>query len=175
MTNNELQIRVEKLSKKEYAKLTDEEKKQRKKENVRLWHLNNKEKVVIIKRKYYDNNKEVCIERGKAYMQTEKRKEWVKLNGNAYYEKIKARKPHLRLKYGITLEQYDEMRAMQQFRCKTCNKHETEMRTPLHVDHCHISGKIRGLLCKKCNTALGMVKDSKEVLKNLIIYLEGND
>lgn len=42
----------------------------------------------------------------------------------------------------------------------------------LHVDHCHQTGKIRGLLCQKCNMALGLLNDSVEILETAIRYLK---
>jgi hypothetical protein len=72
-------------------------------------------------------------------------------------------------KYGITKEDYDKLLTTQENKCGGCN---LEMVTP-YIDHCHQTGKVRGLLCQSCNTALGLVKDSPETLKNLIEYLKG--
>lgn len=55
-------------------------------------------------------------------------------------------------------------------RCEVC----LEQRR-IVFDHCHISGKFRGWICSRCNTALGMVDDSKLVLRRLVDYLESND
>ena len=60
--------------------------------------------------------------------------------------------------------------------CAVCGLPETTITRgylqPLAVDHDHSSGKIRGLLCVKCNTALGLLKDSKERIKTLLEYIE---
>jgi hypothetical protein len=82
-------------------------------------------------------------------------------------------------KYGITLDQYNDLRQNQNYKCAICNKHETTVAQgrayttdhALHVDHCHDSGKIRGLLCTNCNTILGKCHDNPDVLKNAINYL----
>lgn len=82
-------------------------------------------------------------------------------------------------KYGITLDQYNDLRQNQNYKCAICNKHETAVAQgracttdhALHVDHCHSSGKIRGLLCTNCNTILGKCHDNPDVLKNAINYL----
>lgn len=57
--------------------------------------------------------------------------------------------------------------------CAIC--HGTATVGRLAVDHCHLTGKVRGLLCTNCNTALGKLKDSKELLLNAINYLEVNN
>lgn len=54
--------------------------------------------------------------------------------------------------------------------CKCCGD---ELILP-HVDHCHISGKVRGLLCNNCNTGLGLFRDDKNRLLLAITYLENN-
>jgi hypothetical protein len=98
-----------------------------------------------------------------------------------YYDLDKARKRYQRekatmrnttliRKYGITLSQYNEMLASQNGVCKICG--EIDKTKSLAVDHNHITGKVRGLLCSKCNTSIGMLHDNTEVAKNLIQYLE---
>ena len=75
--------------------------------------------------------------------------------------------------YGITLEDFNEMLKEQKYRCKICNieeKHASKAR--FHVDHCHDTGKVRGLLCSKCNQGLGMFNDNIEFLKEAAKYLE---
>lgn len=61
-------------------------------------------------------------------------------------------------KYGITIEQYNQMRESQNFACKICGKTEEQLKYLLHVDHCHTTGKVRHLLCVGCNTALGKLE-----------------
>lgn len=73
--------------------------------------------------------------------------------------------------YGITVEQYNHLLEAQNNRCAGCNKHKDDFKVKLAVDHCHKSGKVRGLLCDLCNRALGMLKDDPETLKRLIDYL----
>lgn len=79
------------------------------------------------------------------------------------------RRAHLGRKFGITLEQHDAMLAQQDSRCAIC--YSGFGQTP-HVDHDHQTGAIRGLLCSKCNTMLGMAKDSPDVLRAAADYLE---
>lgn len=72
-------------------------------------------------------------------------------------------------KYGITPADYARMLAEQHGGCAIC-RHCPD-RT-LHVDHCHATGKVRGLLCGRCNVALGMVGESSVRLRQAIDYLE---
>ncbi|EAB7165606.1 hypothetical protein DU811_16680 [Salmonella enterica subsp. enterica] len=84
---------------------------------------------------------------------------------------------HLRRNYGITLAEYKELSAKQNHVCAICHCAETRIIkgsiTSLCVDHCHQSGKVRGLLCANCNRAIGLIKDNTSLLQNAINYLEG--
>ena len=75
-------------------------------------------------------------------------------------------------KLGMTLENYNKMLTAQNDRCKICNRHKSDQKRSLHVDHCHDSGKIRGILCGNCNVALGLFNDDIDTLKKAIIYLK---
>ena len=84
-----------------------------------------------------------------------------------------------RIKYGITVDEYNKLFLKQKGVCAVCGKPETivcggTLRT-LSVDHNHKTGKVRGLLCASCNTALGYVKDDKEHLLELALYLEKSE
>ncbi len=74
--------------------------------------------------------------------------------------------------YGITLEDYNRMFAEQNGCCAICGKHQTELDRTLAVDHCHKSGKVRKLLCIKCNAVLGLVNDNIDLLEELILYVK---
>lgn len=76
--------------------------------------------------------------------------------------------------YGIRESDYNEMFVEQNGCCLGCGKHQSELSHPLHVDHDHKSGKIRGLLCKLCNSAIGNAKDDVSILQRLIDYLNKN-
>lgn len=76
----------------------------------------------------------------------------------------------LKSRYGITLDTYNEMLASQGGVCKVC-KGPPMHRGTYHVDHDHETGKVRGLLCHKCNVALGMVGDSTALLMRLAEYV----
>lgn len=79
-------------------------------------------------------------------------------------------------KYNITQEQYDQMLQVQHGVCACCHQPETvtqngELRR-LCVDHCHITGKVRSLLCHKCNAGLGQFNDDIQQLSDAIEYLK---
>lgn len=82
---------------------------------------------------------------------------------------------HYRKKYGITVEDRDRMLDLQGGLCAICggrpNGNPNKKGARLHVDHCHTTNKIRGLLCYSCNTLLGIAKDSPERLEAAAEYL----
>jgi hypothetical protein len=83
----------------------------------------------------------------------------------------KSKEYALKYKYGITLEDYNIMLFEQDGCCAICGIHHTEIKKSLHVDHCHTTGKVRGLLCYSCNTILGHAQDDINILKKTIKYL----
>lgn len=91
------------------------------------------------------------------------------------------RAKHLKEKYNMTLQDYSKLSEEQKGKCKICNKEETTihniLRTikPLTVDHCHTTGKVRGLLCDSCNRALGYFKDNPIALRKAADYLEATN
>ena len=101
---------------------------------------------------------------------------------NAYYQANKdeilkyKRNYHFMKKYGITVEQFDDLRIKQNFCCALCGRHEVETpRKCLCVDHNHDTGKVRELLCETCNQALGLFYDNPEVLEKAAKYLRKHD
>ena len=74
--------------------------------------------------------------------------------------------------YGIDTFQYGLMLENQNYECKLCGKHADDNHNKrLYIDHDHETGKVRGLLCLQCNTALGLLKDNPKVLKKALKYL----
>ena len=73
--------------------------------------------------------------------------------------------------YGMTVEEYDTLLAMQNIRCAICEAKPRKAR--LAVDHNHKTGEVRGLLCSRCNhKLLGSAKESPELLRRAALYLE---
>ena len=79
------------------------------------------------------------------------------------------RKSHLKRKFGITLEDYDRMLADQGGGCAICG--DPPGATALHVDHCHESGRVRGLRCFRCNSALGNLREDARILAAALAYV----
>ncbi len=75
----------------------------------------------------------------------------------------------LKRNYGITIEEYKDMYIKQNGLCAICE--EPEQTISLSVDHDHITGKIRGLLCTNCNNGLGRFKDDSARLRSALSYL----
>jgi len=77
--------------------------------------------------------------------------------------------------YGIGIEDYNEMFAKQNGCCEICKTHITQLnqtrKKHLCVDHDHETGKVRGLLCDKCNRGIGLLQDNKDIILNAYHYL----
>ena len=90
--------------------------------------------------------------------------------------RLSARKSWLKKAYGLSYEEYLEMFRVQDGKCAICHtevaEHGKERYKTGCVDHCHTTGKVRGILCHPCNKALGAFKDRPEVLLNATQYLE---
>ncbi len=74
--------------------------------------------------------------------------------------------------YGISLTEYQELYDKQKGCCDCCGVHESKFKRSLHVDHDHVTGQVRGLLCTRCNPGLGYFGDSIEKLEMAIAYLK---
>jgi len=79
---------------------------------------------------------------------------------------------HMKRNYGLEFKDYDAMLLKQKGLCAICDsKPPSHHKKRLNIDHCHVSGRVRGLLCDACNRALGLFKDSPDVLLKAISYL----
>lgn len=87
----------------------------------------------------------------------------------------KSRNIHFKSSYGITLEKYDQLFLEQNGCCAICTKHQSNFKKRLSVDHCHKTGKFRGLLCQFCNTSLGNFDDRIDLLLKAVEYLKKNN
>ncbi|MEU6091046.1 endonuclease VII domain-containing protein [Streptomyces sp. NPDC047085] len=82
---------------------------------------------------------------------------------------VKGRAQHLKRNYGLTEAERDAMVASQRGLCSIC------LDAPaVHVDHCHRTGRVRGVLCFNCNSAIGKLRDDPDVARRAATYLEGN-
>jgi|SRR6266702_756529 len=85
---------------------------------------------------------------------------------------------HLKRSYDLTKEKFEALYRQQNGLCAICGKPEDEtykgLSRSLSVDHDHITGKIRGLLCSGCNQGLGKFSDNPETLRSAALYLEAH-
>lgn len=95
-------------------------------------------------------------------------KDWAKNNPDKYLE-IQQRKNRKR-KYGVSGPRFQELIEQCNNSCSICL---TPFNTTPHIDHDHCTGEVRGLLCGSCNRALGLLKDSPEVIFSAYTYLKG--
>lgn len=121
------------------------------------------------KKRYREKNRELL---------REKSREYHKKNPQSYkpHPLGYLRNYHYKTKYGITMDEYTLMLEAQDYRCAICGEAETTKNkqgqiASLCVDHNHVTNKVRGLLCRMCNSALGKFKDSIEILDKAKSYL----
>jgi len=163
---------------KEYIKKYQEKNRIRIRERERINYAKNRDKIRARKikkeKEFRDNNKEKIQKNNKEYRKNNKdklnkiMKDWA--NNNA--ESIRGYA--LKRKYNISIEEYNKMFEEQKGCCAICGIHQSNFKKALHVDHCHATGKIRKLLCIRCNNALGFLDDNIDKLKRCIEYLETN-
>lgn len=135
-----------------------------------------REEVIEKNREYRGRNKEELArkarERRAANPEKYREADRERWERRAYYSK----RYYLRYNYGITSEEYDAMLEAQGGVCAICKrpetgKHQSGNTKSLAVDHCHTTGKIRGLLCGDCNRAIGLFEDDVSRLGAAIAYL----
>ncbi len=117
----------------------------------------------------------------KKYYQENKDK--INRYARGYYKKTNERRceqnrnTRLKREFGLDHEKYNKILLSQNGVCAICHCKETSTYKGkikrLAVDHCHKTGKVRGLLCQGCNQAIGHAKDSIEILTNAVLYLKG--
>ena len=108
------------------------------------------------------------------------RSSWCKSCKQAYQkkwlseDKNRRRRHAYKANFGITIEDYDRMLAQQDGKCAICSTTDPGGRYDSHfmVDHDHETGDVRGLLCFKCNTALGKFNDNLATLEAAVLYLK---
>ena len=88
--------------------------------------------------------------------------------------KKKERDKHKCSMYDINMKELHALRERCDNSCMICGVADDEYALGLHIDHCHDTGVVRGLLCSPCNVGLGQFKDSKDLLSVAMSYLESN-
>jgi Recombination endonuclease VII len=90
-----------------------------------------------------------------------------------YRDKKVQKKGKLLRKFKITLEQYDSLLVKQMGCCAICSRQRLEFNKDFAVDHCHETGKVRGLLCLNCNVAIGNFQESLALIIKAATYIKG--
>ncbi len=127
-------------------------------EQQRAWYLKNAEKKKQYCKSRYKEKRESIIELAKEYR---KRRPEVTLASR------------LKCTYGLTIDQYNTMLLLQQNKCDICGVefNSDNRATKPHVDHCHSSGKIRGILCHQCNLDIGRI-EQPDFLQKALFYID---
>jgi hypothetical protein len=113
-------------------------------------------------RRYHQEHREVKLARSRS---------WVRANPER--QKFHQWKHYLGKKYGVTPADYAALMVAQDGRCAICLTSDPAPWDQLSVDHDHETGRVRGLLCMRCNSCLGYVQDSPDLLRKAVRYLEG--
>jgi len=88
-----------------------------------------------------------------------------------YEPSEKHRRYRLMRNYGLSSAEFDRMETAQQNRCAICRSFPGNPHGVLFVDHCHLTDRVRGLLCNNCNTAIGLLRDDPVIAAKLAAYL----
>ncbi len=141
----------------------------------RQYHYAHREQQLARMKARYEAHREEILARAAEYRRNNPEKV------NAYNKKWYAAHPgigterHRKYKYGLAPEEFSDLLARQQGCCAICRVDITQWsgkRSPVHVDHSHATGQVRGLLCRDCNTALGILKDDPDRLRAAAKYIE---
>jgi len=117
----------------------------------------------------------VNIENGKGVpcVTTQKQNDINRTVRNAAQKQLRTKDRNLRKRYGITLEDYNRMLEEQDYKCAICGKHNDDERYGLCVEHTHLTGYVRGLVCNWCNRRIiGRSAEDYYIVKSLITYLQ---
>ena len=142
-------------------------------EYFRIWRMKNKEQEQARSRIKYQKTKAICSARAK--VRYEMKGHEIRTNNKRRYQRdkervlIRTRAWRLKRDFGLTVQEYNDIHSMQKGLCAICKK---KSKRRLGVDHCHTTGKIRGLLSHSCNIALGLLKDCIASAESLVSYLK---
>lgn len=136
------------------------------------WLKNNREHVKKYRNKTANERNE---RRRKKYSSDSEYRESQKLKSKQYRENnpIKRKENDLINKYGISYQEYLDILKNQNYKCAICGIDINESNIQFNIDHSHETGKVRGILCSKCNFGIGQFNDDIGLLKNAIRYLRG--
>jgi hypothetical protein len=130
-------------------------------------------------KEYYQNNKQYFYENGVKNRNKNRESYLERSRSYNLNNEHKVRDSYFKRTYGISLDDYNKLLELQKNKCCICGKEEVILSKIKHdkvnnlsVDHDHKTGKVRGLLCGKCNKSIGLLNDDISLLKSAIAYLE---
>lgn len=153
------------------------EKREKKRAYDKEYKLKNRDRIAARQREYSNKseNKQRKIEYDKTYHTKNKQIKNKRSNdyyhNNKYYCNKRNNDNHRFKRYNITSEQYELFKAEQDNKCAICEVDIPNGKGDFHIDHCHKTGVIRGLLCMKCNVGLGLLGDNLKNLERAYIYM----
>lgn len=127
--------------------------------------------------RYYFKNKEEISKRRKEYVRNNQEKVKTQYAARYLRNRTKVREQQreywLKSKYGITGKQWSQIFTYQGNKCGICQTSRVDLdKRNWCVDHGHVTGDVRGILCNSCNLLLGYSKDNEVVLQRAILYLQ---
>lgn len=151
------------------------------KQRKKRYHAKHRERLNAVSREYKDAHRDELRQKDRE-KKRQKRLENIsahRARARGYYVKHReaSRDKLLRRNYGITAEQYEQMQDAQAGLCAICRKpesakHQNGITRRLAVDHCHLTGRVRALLCSNCNHGIGHFKDTPGLMRRAAEYVE---
>lgn len=138
----------------------------------KLWYKKNRERILLAKQLDYAENTEKYRTKNKKNYKKFKEKYLKNRKQDRKKNPAKYKNYDLKKKFNISLKEYNEKLKQQKHRCSLCKRHKSNFKKALAVDHCHETGKVRGLLCDKCNVGLGSFYENIKTLESAIKYLK---
>lgn len=148
-----------------------EERRRKKREYAAEWRKNNYEKHLAINKKSREKNKDKIREAAREVYHATKHLRPILTETQKARKSEVNREHRLRTEYGLSVAEYEKMVESQGGVCAICSKPDPKF-SNLAVDHCHSTGKIRGLLCRLCNTGIGALGDNVDGLLRALDYLK---
>jgi hypothetical protein len=139
---------------------------------ARLCYQENRTQRLAAKKEYWAKNKQIISANKKVEYQKVKHEIAAKRNTPEY--KARERDQRMQREFGITWADVEQMKLTQGNQCAICELSFDLPKVVMCVDHDHSTGKVRKLLCRKCNTGLGLFRDELKVLTSALKYLEAH-
>ena len=162
--------------------ITDSERRMLRNQTQARYRENHKKEIMEYGRSYNERNREERRLNAKAYHQKNKswRNEGQRIRSLKNADKLKEKRASPAekqkqarrrfKKYGITEDDYIRMIKKQSSRCKICDSEDWGFRGP-HIDHNHKTGKVRGILCQRCNLVLGIICEDQQIAIKMAQYI----